>query len=624
MRIIENSASASGGGFAQSAALTISDPDASRQQIDAAWRAVDEAEFFPQVVAALSGVTVTQKTASLAFADSTDALALASSETMRDYMNVSDYLRDLMSSDQAIWEYVFVDPREVYVRWSSNPEELFYSWHVDNHRLDIDELCFSEDGEYFAAFENTTGVVGTYKTRRPFEVCYATPYGGTQTVATNLRSMVFFEDGHTFIFVDGQNYNYGFQHNLASAYDFSATFSNNTGTLSLTNFNNFISFAAPSIGLLVDNNDNPTLFTVSGALPTSTFYQDVETAVTANAGAVMSRDGKQVLISASSGNGFRRMALTKPFEIDGGQSTSSNFFTNTHASYADNGMVSEDGSKVMLHSGGNFQLYEMTTPNDFLTMKFAKGSKNNMSVYSATSSGWEDVIMKPDGTRMFGVQSSTNLLHQWDLDIDGNPHNASSEVTVAPGSISGTIASIDFKPDGTEVYIADTGNRLLTYTLSTAWDISSMNTTPADTSSALSGLTSGVMWSEDGAVLLAEQNGTMYRYGVTTPYRLSTRNTTTTANYQTALSWEGVSFSRNGKFVLIISDNDQTIRVAKLNTAYDISSSSFEYVDTGPARFAQGGWTQAPAHVSDDYDIAYTTSTSELYSVKLHKKVYAP
>ena len=93
---------------------------------------------------------------------------------------------------------------------------------------------------------------------------------------------------------------------------------------------------------------------------------------------------------------------------------------------------------------------------------------------AAQESNPEGVFFKPDGTKMYVIGSSGRDVNEYDLSV---AWDVSSAVFLQTFSVAGQDTSptgLFFKPDGTKMYvIGKTGDNVWSYTLSSAWDISS-------------------------------------------------------------------------------------------------------------------------------------------------------
>ena len=206
-------------------------------------------------------------------------------------------------------------------------------------------------------------------------------------------------------------------------------------------------------------------------------------------------DGKTMYITSRLGNENAfvvQYSLSKPFDIstatrsfsdgDGTQLTCSTNMKLPHAIE-----FKPDGTKMFVATNKDFSgnpgvaifQFKLTTAWDSSTLVCEK-------IYEVTEIGvyvenqLRTLAFKPDGTKMFVGGKTTDKIRQFDL---SNAWDLSSGVT--PGEISdslasadGTMRNIQFNSDGTALYIAGDGNaRMNKYTLSTAYDITTLSST---------------------------------------------------------------------------------------------------------------------------------------------------
>ena len=146
-----------------------------------------------------------------------------------------------------------------------------------------------------------------------------------------------------------------------------------------------------------------------------------------------------------------------------------------------------DGTKMFVATNKDFNgnpgvaifQFKLTTAWDSSTLVCEKIYEvNEIGVY--VENQLRTLAFKPDGTRMFVGGKNTDKIRQFDL---SNAWDLSSGVT--PGEISDSLLTSDtsmrniqFNSDGTALYIAgDTNARMNKYTLSTAYDITTLSST---------------------------------------------------------------------------------------------------------------------------------------------------
>ena len=103
-------------------------------------------------------------------------------------------------------------------------------------------------------------------------------------------------------------------------------------------------------------------------------------------------------------------------------------------------------------------------------------SANNLSV-GAQDTYPKGPFFKSDGTKVYYAGQQNDSVYSHDL---STPYDVSTAGAATTLSVSGNITSVMdlfFKPDGTEMYISDNYAKIVQFTLSTAWDISTASYT---------------------------------------------------------------------------------------------------------------------------------------------------
>jgi hypothetical protein len=150
----------------------------------------------------------------------------------------------------------------------------------------------------------------------------------------------------------------------------------------------------------------------------------------------------------------------------------------------------------------------------------------SISANEATPLG---IWFRPDGTRVYYVGSGSDIIRQhtlsraWDITSAG-------AVTSSPVIASGSITGIAFDDiNGTTVIaVDDVANTIYKYSLSTAWDITTLNATPVQTNSAIvtGFITPTSVWARsDGLQLIVGNTGATAGYrtlSMTVAWDLST------------------------------------------------------------------------------------------------------
>lgn len=137
-----------------------------------------------------------------------------------------------------------------------------------------------------------------------------------------------------------------------------------------------------------------------------------------------------------------------------------------------------DGTKLFVSDVDDFlYAYDLSTAWDISTMSSA-GSKN----LTAPFNNLRGPYFKPDGTKFFGIDPSLdkvkgfNLTTAWDISTIGSVVSESSLLDISTTINEPSSAGFWMSDDGMQAYICGYGNdKVYHFNLSTAWDVSSIN-----------------------------------------------------------------------------------------------------------------------------------------------------
>jgi len=221
------------------------------------------------------------------------------------------------------------------------------------------------------------------------------------------------------------------------------------------------------------------------------------------------------------------------------------------------------------------------------------------------------IFFKPDGTKMYVVGFSSRSVHQYTLSTAYDLSTASYDsVSFSFTAQSTGPVDISFKPDGTKMYmLADSGDAVHQYSLSTAYDLSTASYDSVSFSvAAQSTGPQGFFFKPDGTKMYVAtfSSGTIFQYALSTAFDLSTA------------SYDSVSFSAvtqgttassvqirpDGLKMYILMAGNDTVYQYTLSTAYDISTASYDSISFSLA-------------VQDNaaYGVIFSTDGTKMYMV---------
>ncbi len=180
--------------------------------------------------------------------------------------------------------------------------------------------------------------------------------------------------------------------------------------------------------------------------------------------------------------------------------------------------------------------YSLTTAWDISTCSTTATS--SITVQTQNNS-MEGLFFKPDGTKMYLAGSFPNQeVYEYDLSTAWDLSTASYNSVSLDVSANATPWDVIFKPDGTKMYLADS-NYVEEYALSTAWDITSAtHTVRSSAFSTIGGNTNvpALAFNADGSKMFAGSatGGRINEYDLTTAWDVSTLQTSTVDYYVTS------------------------------------------------------------------------------------------
>lgn len=207
----------------------------------------------------------------------------------------------------------------------------------------------------------------------------------------------------------------------------------------------------------------------------------------------------------------------------------------------------------------------------------------------------------------------------WDLQYLINTTPVLLSTTTATGVTTGS--GIDFKPDGTRMYVLEssTGGELAEFALSTAWDSStaSLSSASADTT-----VGQGVAIRPDGRAFFAcgTLNPSVRMHIMTTPW---TASTAVRGNFTSVASQDsqptGLAFKSDGTKMYIVGTASDTVYQYSLDPAWAVSTATYDNVsfsvttqDTNPTgvTFSSDGSNMYISGDSGNLIYQYSLSTA--------------
>lgn len=184
-----------------------------------------------------------------------------------------------------------------------------------------------------------------------------------------------------------------------------------------------------------------------------------------------SPDGTNMLVLDHLNDSVRLFNLGMPWNITTATYTNVSRYLGTEDFDPKSIYVTEDGTKMYVFNYRFVYYYTMSTPWNPSTASYT-----NKRYQPFNSSYIRDIVLSPDGTKLYAVDNLNDKIWQHSMSTPWDVQTASLETSI-PVYISNP-AGFAISPDGTRLFLisyAANNSRVRSYTLATPWNISTMN-----------------------------------------------------------------------------------------------------------------------------------------------------
>jgi DNA-binding beta-propeller fold protein YncE len=242
--------------------------------------------------------------------------------------------------------------------------------------------------------------------------------------------------------------------------------------------------------IFVDNVDPTTIGL------TTTFSVNAEESSVV--GVTFSDDGTRMFIIGNGGDNVSQYSLSTAWDLDTASYVSGEDYDDRADGEPRGVTWSSDGKYFYTHDREDIFQHESVTP---FSLTNAYYTEKTYTYSAETGSAGAEVKFKIDGTKMYVSENSTDRIYQYSLATPWDVSTASYDSVFADFNSDETVLNgFAFNPSGTKLIICgSTGNKLIYYTLSTPWDLSTLSS-GTDIATGLNN-PYGIYWRNDGGKL---------------------------------------------------------------------------------------------------------------------------
>jgi DNA-binding beta-propeller fold protein YncE len=345
-------------------------------------------------------------------------------------------------------------------------------------------LFFSPDGDKMYVTGSTGDDINEYDLSTAWNVATAS-YVQNFSVATQdtIPTDVHFKPDGTKMYVTGVGSRNLNEYDLSTAWNVaSASYVQNFSLLN-EDFNPQSVFFKPegdkmyvlgSTGDEVNEYDLSTAWNIATAsyvVPTQNYF-DVSAQETAPSGIFFKPDGDKMYVIGTTGDDVNEYSLSIAWDV-----ASASYVQNVSVAAQETAprdiFFKPDGTKMYVTgtTGDDVNEYDLSSAWNIATASYAQ----NVSI-AAQEANPQGIFFKPEGDKMYVTGTTGDDINEYDLSTAWNIATASYVQNFSVAAQATSPQAVFFKPDGTKMYTVDLSTDSVSeYNLSSAWNVATAN-----------------------------------------------------------------------------------------------------------------------------------------------------
>jgi DNA-binding beta-propeller fold protein YncE len=280
-----------------------------------------------------------------------------------------------------------------------------------------------------------------------------------------------------------------------------------------------------------------------------------------------------------------------------------------------------DGTKMFITGNLDDKVWEYA-----LSVPFFVNSAVDVASFSvsAQDTGPQGMCFSPDGTKFYVVSNASDAVNEYSMSTAWDITTASHVQTQSIITNSPSALGVFFKPDGTRMYIAEgSNNDIVEYSLSTAWDVSTISYVQKFSIVTQSPGGQDVFFKPDGTsfFVMCASNDSVNEYSMSTAWDISTASYVQSFNVNAQETAPiGLWFDAHGGLMFICGTGTDSVYQYHLGGFYvgaqEASPLGFTFKDDGTKMYLCGlsGDDVNEYNLSTAWDVS-SASYSQVFSV---------
>ena len=281
-------------------------------------------------------------------------------------------------------------------------------------------------------------------------------------------------------------------------------------------------------------------------------------------------DGTKMYIIGFSGDDINQYSLSTAFDISSASFDSVTFSVSSQDTIPRGLAFNGNGTKFYVVGNSNTSIFQYSCSTAY-DMSTASYDSVSFSVNSQTTSP-QDVLFNTDGTKMFVLGQTSNIVYQYTLSTAYDVSTASYDsVSLNVSAQLAAATGMSFKSDGTELFITGANaDKVFQYSLTTAFDLSTASYASIEFSVGTQDTSPrDVTFNTDGTkmYIVGQTNDTVYQYS------------TSTTTYSTTFDCENANvFETELDANTTVVFSNPPASGTPVVTNYDLSNASYDSV----------------------------------------------